>query len=256
MLAVPRLQEGVRRRLQHLDRKLDGAAMLNRGDRLPAWTPSRSNAGYVSALRISEIILQNAVAEAAPGPMHVASFTVNMAKVFEDFVTVALAEALRKHPGQTKAQYKVYLDEPWTDDDSRIMMRPDVVHVINSQPVLIFDAKYKAASSRGQYPNADHYQMLAYCTALRRDQAWLLYADFKTGRTRRVRNSGVSICEASLSLAESPECILGGIRRTVTLAYEQWEHADGASGSDGSLKLLELDATLEAGSHQTGEADH
>ena len=45
-------------------------------------------------------------------------------------------------------------------------MAVDAVHTVHSRPLLVFDAKYKAASATGTYPNADHYQMLAYCTAL------------------------------------------------------------------------------------------
>jgi 5-methylcytosine-specific restriction enzyme subunit McrC len=40
----------------------------------------------------------------------------------------------------------------------------------------VADAKYKLEYSAGRYPNADHYQMLAYCTALEVPIAWLVYA--------------------------------------------------------------------------------
>ena len=53
---------------------------------------------------------------------------------------------------------------------------------------MVFDAKYKAASPSGAYPNADHYQMLAYCTALDVQTAWLVYAGPGRARVRRIRN--------------------------------------------------------------------
>ena len=43
----------------------------------------------------------------------------------------------------------------------------DLVHSVGGSPQMIFDAKYKVSRSDGRYPNADHYQMLAYCTALK-----------------------------------------------------------------------------------------
>ena len=53
-----------------------------------------------------------------------------------------------------------------TGAKAAIPMYVDIVHTVNRRPRLVFDAKYKAESPSGRYPNADHYQMLAYCTAL------------------------------------------------------------------------------------------
>lgn len=224
MLAVPRLDLAVRRRLMHLDRKLTDASSLIRGDRLPRWTRSRLNAAYVPALHIAEVLLQNMVAEAAIGKLHVASFVVNMAKVFEDFVTVALTEALRQYPGRTVAQYKTYLDEPRSDGAQRVVMRPDIVHLIDGQPALIFDAKYKAASTTGQYPNADQYQMLAYATATGKTDAWLVYADRGSSGRRQVRNSEISVHECPIDLSGSPSEV---ISRMESLSAQSIETVSG-----------------------------
>ncbi|HCJ54571.1 MULTISPECIES: McrC family protein [Glutamicibacter] len=220
MLAVPRLKVEIRRRLLHVDRKLMDVSALVRGDRLPRWTPSRLNAAYVPALRISEVVLQNMVAEAAVGKLQVASFVVNMAKVFEDFVTVALTEALRNYPGRTVAQYKTYLDEARSDHKQRISLKPDIVHLVDREPTLIFDAKYKAASANGQYPNADHYQMLAYATAIGRTDAWLIYAGSGSSARRRVRNSEISVHECPIDLSGTPSEVMARIESIAKLAFE------------------------------------
>ncbi len=219
MLAVPKLNAGVRRRLLHLDRKLSDASLLVRGNRLPQWTPSRLNATYVPALRIAEVVLQNMVAEATPGKLHVSSFVVNMAKVFEDFVTVALTEALRKYPGRTVAQYKTYMDEPCSEGVPRIVLRPDIVHFVGGEPTLIFDAKYKAASSNGQYPNADYYQMLAYTTAMGRTDAWLVYAGTGAPAHRRVRNSEISVYECPIDLSGTPSEVIARVETISKLSF-------------------------------------
>lgn len=212
MLAIPRLDTGVRRRLAHLDHQLMDASPLIRGDRLPVWTPSRLNARYVPALRLAEIILQDMVAEASTGKIQVASFIVDMAKVFEDFVTVALAEALRKHPGRTRAQYPAFLDEkPEQTGVLRMRIKPDIVHEIDGKPALIFDAKYKAATVSGQYQNADHYQILAYATAMGRPDAWLVYAGPGQPSQRRVRNSEIFIHEYPVDLSGTPSEILARV---------------------------------------------
>src|SRR5690606_26885347 len=101
-----------------------------------------------------------------PGGLVVSSFVVSMPKVFEDFVTVALKEVLAGDPGRTKAQYATHLDEPVAGARPALPMNVDVVHVdAQGQPIVAFDAKYKAARDSGGYPTADYYQMLAYCTA-------------------------------------------------------------------------------------------
>lgn len=225
MLAVPRLAERVRRRLLHLNSKLNDVSALNGGEILPAWQATRRNAGYVPALRIAEVILQNLVAEAAPGKIHVASFVVDMARVFEDFVTIALGEAMRNYPGRTLRQYKTHLDSPRLDGAPRIVMRPDIVHMIEDAPALIFDAKYKSARAGGQYPNADHYQMLAYATALGQRHSWLLYAGAGAPRDHEILRSVVTTHERALDIRTSPTEIIARIRAIAAEAYK-WHQAE------------------------------
>ena len=103
MLGVPRLDSVVRRRLLHLVGRLQGVALLPRGAGAPAWHPSRLNARYHGALRLAEIVLRNAAAKPGADGIEVASFVVTMWEVFENFVTVALTEALHKASGRTQA---------------------------------------------------------------------------------------------------------------------------------------------------------
>lgn len=219
MLHVPRLSEDVRARLAHLDAKLDGVVPLRHGSPLPAWTESRLNERYVPALRLAEIVLRNMSAEAGLGRHRVASFVVNMATVFEDFVSTALAEALAGSPGITTAQYPAFLDEEDGFSSSpRIRMFVDVVHEIAGKPALIFDAKYKTSSSSGAYPNADYYQMLAYCTALELPRAWLVYAGSGKPRIRRVTHSCISIVEFPLDVSQGSEDLLASVQELAKAA--------------------------------------
>jgi 5-methylcytosine-specific restriction enzyme subunit McrC len=214
MMQVPRLAEGTYAKLAHLDSQLDGVSPVRLGSPLPMWAASRLNDHYVPALRLAETILRNMSAEAGLGRHLVASFVVNMSTVFEDFVATALTEALAKHPGQTIAQYPAYLDADVSLPKSqRVRMYVDVVHEIHGRPALIFDAKYKASSGAGAYPNADYYQMLAYCTALDLPRAWLVYAGPGQPRVRRVINTSVAIVEYSIDVSQDPEALLESIGR-------------------------------------------
>lgn len=211
MLAVPRVDQEVRRRLLHLDARLEGAGFHRPGDRLPRWVPSRQNLRYQPALRLAEVVLRNVSASAGAGELPVASFVVPMAKVYEDFVTTALTEALQGRPGRTEAQYTTWLDEQAPGHrHGAVRMEVDVVHLDRAgRPQVVFDAKYKAASPKGEYPNADHYQMLAYCTALQVPVAWLVYAQGVTAPARRrVRHTGITVVEYPLDLSARPRALL------------------------------------------------
>lgn len=225
MMQVPRLSHDVGWKLAHLDSKLDGVSELRFGATLPPWTESRLNEHYVPALRLAEIILRNMSAEAGLGRHSVASFVVNMAKVFEDFVTTSLREALDGYPGETSGQYETFLDEAVVGQmGNRIRMAVDIVHSVRGAPAMVFDAKYKAASVADGYPNADYYQMLAYCTALTVPTAWLIYAGPGQARTRRVTNSSVSIVEFPLDISQAPAALLARVKALAEAAYREWGH--------------------------------
>lgn len=223
MMQLPRLADDVLAKLAHLDSKLDGVSLLRWGSSLPAWTPSRLNDRYIPALRLAEIVLKNMSAEAGLGRHRVASFVVNMSTVFEDFVATALAEALSGHPGTTSAQYPAFLDvDPGLPSSERIRMYVDVVHEVRGRPAVIFDAKYKASWS-GSYPNADYYQMLAYCTALDLPRAWLVYAGSGSPRTRTIAHSPVRIVEFPIDVSQTPEALLAGVQELATAAMAAFD---------------------------------
>lgn len=240
LLAVPRLPAQVAVKLAHLDGRLTDIQLLRPGAPPPAWQPTRLNERYQPALRLAELILRNMSAEAGPGGVLVAAFVVPMWQVFENFVATALSEALRTFPGrtQTDPQYGSRLDEPLPGHQAAIKIALDVVHLVHDVPRLIFDAKYKAADPLGRYPNADHYQMLAYCTALSVPVAWLVYAQGSgSPRTRPIKNTRISIVEYPLDLRASPRDLLRQVDELARRAWNQTNHALGASPLAGPRHL-------------------
>lgn len=221
MLAVPRLDPKVRARLAHLDGRLEGVQLPRAREQIPRWQPSRLNEHYQPALRLAEVVLRNCSAEAGPGGVRVAAFVVSMWKVFEDFVTTALTEALRRYPGVTRAQYPSWLDVPPPGKTKgEIPISIDIAHLVGGKPAIVFDAKYKVADSSGNYPNADHYQMLAYCTALGLDRAWLVYAQGSSRLVeRQIRNTATKVVEYPLNLGAGPRDLLAQV---VALGSQAW----------------------------------
>ncbi len=140
-----------------------------------------------------------------------------MAEVFEDFVATALREAWAACRGETRPQYPASFDE-----EGGVRMKVDVVHVVNGMPRIVAAAKYKLESGSDRYPNADHYQMLAYCTALRVPVGWLVYARGSPGSvTRHVRHTEIEIVEHPLQLEVSPAALLLQIADLATAAWHR-----------------------------------
>jgi 5-methylcytosine-specific restriction enzyme subunit McrC len=176
------------------------------------------NVRYHAVLRLAELILRNASAEAGEGKQHTASFVVDMAQVFKDFVGAALRGAMAAYPGELRLQYDALLSEAVHDAD-RLSVRPDAVHLLGGRPVVVFDAKYKAASDLGASLSADHYQMLACCTALQVPTAWLVYAGSGEVKLRRILNTDIDVVEFPLDLSQPPSEILEAV---ADLARQSW----------------------------------
>jgi 5-methylcytosine-specific restriction enzyme subunit McrC len=81
-----------------------------------------------------------------------------------------------------------------------VRLYPDIVWQVGGSPGAVIDAKYKAEKPRG-YPNADLYQLLAYCTVLGLRTGHLVYARGNEEPTRHViRDAGIEIICHALDL--------------------------------------------------------
>ncbi|XMA39413.1 restriction endonuclease [Streptomyces albogriseolus] len=207
LLRLPGVPRDVRRRLLHQRARLADVTVLVRGRPLPEWRPSRLNARYHQALRLALAVLEDASPEHGPGGLRVEGFLFDMNKLFEDFVTVALREALRGSGHLARFQDAHHLDEA-----DAIRMKPDfVLYGPDSTPCAVADAKYKAEKPSG-FPEADLYQMLAYCTALGLRDGHLVYAKGNAGHAaHRVRRAGIVIHQHALDLDQDPAGLLADV---------------------------------------------
>lgn len=80
-------------------------------------------------------------------------------------------------------------------------MKLDFVWLVDDRPVIVADAKYKAERPSG-FPNADLYQMLAYCTVLGLDAGHLIYAEGnEDAQVHMVRMAGIRLTSHSVDLS-------------------------------------------------------
>ncbi|WP_331452433.1 McrC family protein [Streptomyces sp. SS162] len=219
LLRLPGVPGTVRRRLAHQRVRLADALPLTPGQELPRWRPSRLNARYQPALRLAEAVLRGTSPEHRPTgaePLAVDGFLLDMNKLFEDFTTVALREALREHGLTARLQDPHHLDTA-----GLVRMRPDLVVRSGDGrvPLAVVDAKYKAEKADGLL-NADLYQALAYATVLGLPEAHLVYAaGRRPERFHEVRGTaagpggrGVRLYQHSLDLSREPVRLLSALR--------------------------------------------
>ena len=173
LLRVPGVGRAPVRRLRHLLGRLADVRALVPGQALPITPPTRLNAHYQPSLTLARMILRSRSVDVLDAGVRASGFLVNMNTVFEEFVTTALTAALAPWGGRCVTQDTRYR----LDRAGLIPLRPDLVRYgAHGKPQAVIDAKYKAEKPTG-YPNADVYQLLAYCTATRLGVGHLVYAE-------------------------------------------------------------------------------
>lgn len=228
LLHLPQLPADLRAGLHRMRSQLADVEPIRRGTALPLWQPSRLNARYQPALHVADLILASSSFEQQHGDteVEVSGFVFDTWKIFEDFVCAALAEAMANQPGYAVLQHRGRLDA-----DGAIPIEPDFTWWDGQRTRTIVDAKYKAGKS-SSFPNADIYQVLAYCTALGIHNGHLIYAKGEADpRTYQVMRSPIKIHCHAIDLAENPPGLLAQIN---TLAGRIW-HAPFRPGYQASV---------------------
>lgn len=225
LLRVDKLQPSTRHALQRLRLQLTGVTPSARGAMLPRWQPSRLNARYQPALHLAEVILAGESFEQRVGSLRVSGFVFDMWRIFEDFVCVALKEAMGGR-GRARLQHQMHLDR-----GGEVPMKPDFLWTSSSGRQVVVDAKYKSEKPDG-FPNADLYQLLAYCTVLSLQQGHLIYAEGDDGRSvHEVVGADVTITAHTLDLVLTPDDLLAQVEELANQLLE--------SASSGVKEILQ-----------------
>jgi 5-methylcytosine-specific restriction enzyme subunit McrC len=174
---------------------------------------TRLNRRFESVLRLAELNLRHTGLDAPRGTYQGTAFIFDMNRVLEDFVTAALREPLDRAGLRFRAQWEGFLDA-----EGSVRIRPDITLWRGTHPVLVADAKYKALRPTG-FPNADIYQMHAYCTALGLNRGFLIYAKQggEESRAVTITRGGPRIIVQALDVELEPADL---IKQTGELAEE------------------------------------
>lgn len=219
LLTVPRLAEKDRQSLRKLLLKFDGVTLVADHAVLPDVRFTRLNSHYRPAVVLAEIILRHGTLEQHAGVVTARSFLFDMWEVFEDFVSIALREAMERHGGNIDLQYR----GKHLDVGGKVSLRPDIVWRNEQDVLAILDAKYKVEKNK-RFPNGDLYQMLAYCTRFNMRAGHLVYAKGESDEVAHdIQGVDVRIFSHALDLEAKPQELLAQIER---LATKVSEHAD------------------------------
>lgn len=219
LLRFPQIPSRAAIRLRHVRALLDEVTpSFDAG--LPLVT--RLNRRYEPALILADLILRHASVSSRSGRVESATFVFDLNRVFEDFLSAALGDELGRRGGTVRFQHVgAHLDE----DERALPLKPDISWWAGETCLAVVDAKYKALRS-ASFPNADAYQMLAYCTGYRRRRGFLVYAldEHERDRSHAIRGADATICVRTVDVRLEPEALL---QRVAGLASEI---ADGAIG--------------------------
>ena len=198
-----------RRSLGWVVAMLDGVSLVEfpRMD-VPEVEFSRLNEHYRGVVTLARLILRHGAFEARRGEVRASGFLMNMNEVFQEFVTVALREALGVPSWLFGEHWIASLDE-----GGRVGLKPDLVWRDRGVCVFVGDAKYKNITG-DRVPNTDLYQLLAYTTALDLPSGLLVYAKGEADvATYTVRHSDKQLQVSALDLSGSLDDVLGRVGR-------------------------------------------
>lgn len=210
LLVLPRVPELVRTRLRRLRALLEDVDVVRGTRRVELPTITRLNERYEQALVLAVLVLRAASISQRVGAVAATSFVFDLNAVFESFVYTALREALALRGGRVVRHHRDHLDEARRG----IPLVPDVTWWRGSRCAGIVDAKYKTLVDSSM-PNADAYQMLAYCIGLGVRRGMLVYAkeSLRGPATHVIRRHGYEVAVRALDVEQEPEDVLAQVRR-------------------------------------------
>ena len=169
----------------------------------------RLNEHYRGVVTLARLVLRRGAFESGRGSVHASGFLMDMNQVFQEFVTVALREALGVS-GRELCSDREMPSHVTLAEGNRVRLEPDISWWNGGACTFVGDVKYKRVD--GNVPNADLYQLLAYATALDLPGGLLVYAqDEREPTTYTVRHSGKQLHVAALDISGTLEEVLGRV---------------------------------------------
>lgn len=205
-LARMRMRSSVAKRsLRRFDSALERVRLVGYDSRsLPEVRYTGLNDHYRPAVELAKLILRSGSFELRHGSTRASAFLLDMNSEFENFVVVALREALgvteRAFPQGTRGR-RLYLDR-----NRGILLQPDISWWDNTC-TFVGDIKYKDVPLGGVI-HSDLYQLLAYVIACGLPGGLLIYGSGEASTVHEVVYADKTLEVASMDLSKPPDSIL------------------------------------------------
>jgi 5-methylcytosine-specific restriction enzyme subunit McrC len=221
LLGVPGLEPDLRRRLRRRARAFGQVASVDyAASSLPQLRFTRLNQHWEPAVKLAELVLRQQSLQDRFGRRIGITFSVDMNRVFETYLEAVVRQEARRAGWQLAAQAARHLS-------SGIPMQPDLILRHHGRDLGVADAKYKRIRDL-RWPNADLYQLLAYCIGLGLPEGTLVYAEAGAVGDEQVQRHGLPIARlrmGALDLTGPPREVLA---RTRVLARSLISRAEAA----------------------------
>ena len=168
---------------------------------VPAWNKSRLNSHYWNALRLAELIISGNGFHENTGDVQINGFSIDMYKVFEDFVAKQLAERINNSDDLVATQKSLLLDLGGIYRE-----KPDVIWYRNGKPFQVLDTKYKQPEGETQQRDSlnDLRQVISYASLLGLKEAHIVYGVAGNARSIETRQEGITVYTHGLDLGKPP----------------------------------------------------
>jgi len=198
-----------------LDGRLENVRVVDYDPRrVPPVLFDRRSEHYRGAIGLARLILSGVSFDLGAGGVAASAFLIDMNKVFEDFLVVALRDALGVSARvlvQGASGKRLFLDSA-----ERIVLKPDISLWSGDRCLFVGDAKYKRVRVDA-YPNADLYQITAYAIATGLPSGMLVYAAGREAATHyEVVHLGKRLNLVPLDLGLPPDRILAQVASLAT----------------------------------------
>jgi 5-methylcytosine-specific restriction enzyme subunit McrC len=188
---------GVRARLASIAAELAELSPSSlRAEDLDRFSYHRQNEHYRRSHALCRLFLTSASVSEHAGQVAFQTFLLDMNRLFEMFVSQALEDRL-KPPFWVTAQLRT-----WLDTSAAVAIQPDLLISRGAEALLVGDTKFKRLGE-DEFKNHDHYQLLAYCTALDINRGVLIYPLHEVEATQEltVRNSSIHLATLTIDLS-------------------------------------------------------
>jgi 5-methylcytosine-specific restriction enzyme subunit McrC len=168
--------------------------------RVPSPVLNRLTEHWRGAAELARLILEGQTLVDRQGRVSALTFTVDMNRLFERFMTTVVSERAGKAGLGCEAQAV----RPFTE---LVTVHPDLVLTGNGGDLAVGDIKYKETEI-ANWPHADLYQIFAYCSALGLERGLLIYGGERAPERQRVVRARVEIEIVGVDLSGPPAEIL------------------------------------------------